>query len=108
MAKKAKFNKNQKAPKWMVENLGAKPEETVEWDGTAFNSEFVVWFPSNRNPLVGSNELFSNRGMAQGQVKAAGGSIQVGASFPYCILLTDGGNKDVVVGQNSPPEMIIE
>ena len=108
MAKKAKFDKNQKAPKWMVGDLNAGPGETVIWDGTGFNSEFVVWFPSDRNPLAKSNEVFSIDGVAQADLKQAGGIIRKGERFPYCILLTDGVNKDVVVGPHSPPEMIID
>lgn len=109
MAKKAKFKNAHKAPKWMVDDLSVKPGEPVVWEGTGFNSEFIVWFPSNRNPLDGTNEVYSTGGVAQATVKQPyGGPIQKGAKFRYCILLTDDNNKDVVIGEKSPPEMIIE
>jgi hypothetical protein len=109
MAKKAKFNKASKLTKWMVEDLRVKPGDPVIWEGTDFNSAFVVWFPSNRNPLDGSNEVYSKGGIAQATVKAPyGGLITKDARFRYCILLTDDSNKDVVIGEKSPPEMIIE
>ncbi|HCA79079.1 MAG TPA: hypothetical protein DEP53_05025 [Bacteroidetes bacterium] len=109
MAKKAKFKNANKTPKWMVEDLSAKPGEAIEWDGTAFNSEFIVWFPGNRNPLEGPNEVYSRGGVAQATVKQPyGGVITKDARFRYCILLTDEAKKDVVIGEKSPPEMIIE
>ena len=108
MAKNAKVKKTNKPSKWMVDDFVVKPGEQVEWDGPDSNSKFIVWFPSNNNPLKDSNEVFSDRGVAKAQVKPAGGIIQKDARFPYCILLTDSVNKDVVVGEKSPPEMIIE
>ncbi len=109
MAKKAKFQKAKKTPKWMVENLHALPGESVTWDGTQFGSDFIVWFPRDRNPLVEGNELRAVGGEVHATVKQPyGGLITTGAAFRYCILLTDEVNKDVVVGENSPPEMIID
>jgi hypothetical protein len=107
MEKNGKVKKADKKSKWVISEFEVLAGNTAEWIGPPSNSEFVVWFPSSNNPLVGSNEVFSDRGVAKAQVKPIGGIIQRHARFPYCILLL-GADKDVVVGENSPPEMIIE
>lgn len=109
MGKKAKFQNAKKTPNWMVDDFHVLPGDPVTWDGAQFGSDFIVWFPRDRNPLVENNELKSNRGEVNATVKPLDGTtIKRGERFPYCILLLSEPNKDVVVGEKSPPEMIID
>jgi hypothetical protein len=107
MPKKARFSKSFWSGRWKVDQLSVAQKEQVTWDGSEFNSEFAVWFPRNRNPLDGPNELYSKNSVIQATVKPYNGDVKQGAKFHYCILLTGKDKEDVVVG-NSPPEMVIE
>lgn len=113
MPKKGTIKKKGQAAQWSIEKLHVKAspleDRSVSWECPEDTScEFVVWFPSKRNPLEKSNEVYSTSGIATATVKADDGSfVTKGAEFHYCILMIGKGKEDVVVG-NSPPTMIIE
>jgi hypothetical protein len=110
MQKKPKVEKHNAF--WTVKNFKVDAnlaDRSVQWDGADVKSEFIVWFPSGRNPLNGPNEVYSKNYVAEAEVRAFdGGFIKKDARFHYCILVTDNGKEDVVLGEKSPPEMIIE
>jgi len=89
---------------WKVDQMSEKPGNTVSW--SCDDSDFVVMFPSNHNPLAGSNEVYGKKGTpAQAQIKPQDQMVKSGAEFYYCILLVDA----VDIGEGgSPPKMIIE
>lgn len=99
---------------WYIEALGASGDPTgdrsVTWQCSEDTSqEFVVMFPSRRNPLEGGiREIYSAGGVATATVRSYGGDIFKGAEFHYCILLIGTRKEDSVTGPKSPPTMVIE
>jgi hypothetical protein len=93
---------------WKVNEMGVKAapdaDRKVTWH--CEDSDFIVWFPKDRNPLEGNNEIPSTNRQAKATVRPYDDKmIKPGAKFHYCILLLD--KEDMVEG-NSPPTMIIE
>lgn len=107
MPRKAQFSKLFFSRRWKVDQVSVPPKDQVIWDGTELDSEFVVWFPSQRNPLDGPNEMYSKDFVVRATVKPYNELVKKDEKFHYCILMTDKDKEDVVVG-NSPPEMVIE
>jgi hypothetical protein len=104
---------HRKGAHWSIDKLKASAspsdDRSVTWECPEDRAcEFVVWFPSRRNPLDGPNEVYSRNGIAEAKVKADDGHVVTkGKEFHYSILLIGAGKEDIVVG-NSPPTMIIE
>ena len=87
---------------WAVTTLPANPGSDVQWLCGKLN--FKIWFPGNRNPLVGSNEVDGMAGVANAQVRP---NVTKGEQYYYCALVQDSLGKVHIVAGNSPPEMEI-
>jgi len=105
--------KKEQEKHWHVETLNVSgdpnKDRTVVWECTEEpGHEFVVLFPSHRNPLHGPHEVYSDRGVATAKVKTYDGQVTKGAKFHYCVLMIAKDREDSVVGTSSPPTMVIE
>ncbi len=93
---------------WKVNEMRVKadPKEKTKVTWRCEDSDFILWFPKNRNPFDGDNEISSKNRQAEANVRPYDDKlIKPGAKFRYCILLLD--KEDMVEG-DSPPTMIIE
>jgi hypothetical protein len=90
-----------------IKKMFRKRGEDVVW---YFNGKpFIVMFPTigNRTSPLADNisQLESTSG---GAVTANVGSGAAYGIYHYCILITDPNDRDVVLGENSPPEIEIQ
>lgn len=88
---------------WTLLTLKAKPGSDVEWLCGKLN--FKIWFPDDRNPLVGTNQVTGVCGSAKAQVRR---DVTPGEHFPYCVLVTDPKGHVHLAQGNSPPDMDIQ
>jgi hypothetical protein len=87
---------------WTLLKLKAKPGSDVEW--FCGKLDFKIWFPDNRNPLVGTNQVTGVDGYAKAQVRP---DVIAKEHYFYCVLATDPkGHAHLAMG-NSPPDMEI-
>lgn len=94
--KKGSFGK-----KWKVDSIKVKATDDNEVTWTCNDSDFMIWFPPDWNPLVGTNQSGKTR-LFTAQVRQ---DVSPGQVYQYSIFCY--ADNEMAEG-NSPPTMIIE
>ena len=87
--------------KWKIDPISVKAVDENEIVWSSSETDFVVWFPPDRNPLVGSNQSGKTREF-RATVKD---TVKPGETYQYSIFCY---RENEMAECASSPEMIIE
>lgn len=87
--------------KWKVNSIKVKATDDNEVTWTCDDSDFMIWFPPDWNPLIGANQSGKTRSFTA-QVRQ---DVLAGQTYQYSIFCY--ADNEMAEG-SSPPTMIIQ